>query len=144
MFKKALLFAVALSGLVLGVSQAQAGYGYGGYGYGYSYGYNRSYHAYSYNRPYYGYSYDRPYYGYSYNRPHYDIATNDSHWGCCLFQPGRQPLSSISKTEEALASAVRASSLLSASSRQGRFRLNQCAHHPACRWRSRSKSGGIL
>ena len=74
MFKKALLFAAALSGLVLGVSQAQAGYGYGGYGHGYGYGYsyNQPYHSYSYNRPYYGYSYDRPYYGYSYNRSHYE------------------------------------------------------------------------
>src|SRR6476620_12747066 len=68
MFKKILLSAVALSGLMLFASQADAHYGYG-YGYGYSY--NRSYYGYSYNRPYYGYSYNRPYYGYSYNRPHY-------------------------------------------------------------------------
>jgi hypothetical protein len=37
MFKKILLSAVALSGLVLGVSQAEAGYGYGYGGYGYHY-----------------------------------------------------------------------------------------------------------
>jgi hypothetical protein len=48
MLKKILLSAVALSGLVLGVSQAEAHYGYGGYGYGYShyqphYSYNYSY-----------------------------------------------------------------------------------------------------
>jgi hypothetical protein len=36
MFKKILLSAVALTGLVLGASQAEAGYGYGGYGYGYN------------------------------------------------------------------------------------------------------------
>ena len=45
MFKKILLSAVALSGLVLGVSQAEAGYGYGYGGYGYHY------------RPHYRYSY---------------------------------------------------------------------------------------
>ena len=95
MFKKALLFAVALSGLVLGVSQAQAGYGYGGYGHGYSYSYNQPYHSYSYNRPYYGYSYDRPYYGYSYNRSHYRVlrlTTSSAFGGCCLFQPDGSPL----------------------------------------------------
>ena len=52
MFKKILLSAVALSGLVLGVSQAEAGYGYG-----------------------YGYSYHRPHYSYSYYRPHCYIAS---------------------------------------------------------------------
>jgi hypothetical protein len=66
MFKKILLSALALSGLMLFASQADAHYGYG-----YGYGYNRPYYGYSYNRPYYGYSYNRPYYGYSYNRPHY-------------------------------------------------------------------------
>ena len=99
MFKKALLFAVALSGLVLGVSPAQAGYGYGGHGYGYHYGHNRSYHAYSYNRPYYGYSYDRPYYGYPTTAHTTSTATNNSHRGCCLFQPGGSPYS-ISKTNK--------------------------------------------
>jgi len=51
MLKKILLSAVALSGLVLGVSQAEAGngYGYGGYGYHY-----------------------RPHYSYSYSYCHYE------------------------------------------------------------------------
>ena len=49
MFKKILLSALALSGLMLFASQADAHYGYG-----------------------YGYGYNRPYYGYSYNRSHYE------------------------------------------------------------------------
>ena len=51
MFKKILLSAVTLSGLVLGVSQAEAGYGYGYGGYGYHY---------------------RPHYSYSYSYCHYE------------------------------------------------------------------------
>ena len=49
MFKKILLSAVALTGLVLGASQAEAGYGYGGY----------------------GYNHYRPHYSYSYSYCHY-------------------------------------------------------------------------
>jgi hypothetical protein len=56
MFKKILLSAAALSGLVLFASQAEAGYGYG-YGYGYSY-----------HRPHYSYSYYQPH-CYSVSRP---------------------------------------------------------------------------
>ncbi len=52
MFKKILLTAAALSGLMLAASQAQAGYGYG-YGYGYGgYGHHHSnYYNYSYYQP---------------------------------------------------------------------------------------------
>jgi hypothetical protein len=51
MFKKILLSAVALTGLVLGASQAEAGYGYGYGGY--------------------GYNHYRPHYSYSYSYCHY-------------------------------------------------------------------------
>jgi hypothetical protein len=53
MFKKILLSAAALSGLVLFASQADAHYGYGGYGYGYGH----------------------PHYSYSYYQPHCYTAT---------------------------------------------------------------------
>jgi predicted GNAT superfamily acetyltransferase len=49
MFKKILLSAVALTGLVLGASQAEASYGCGGY----------------------GYNHYRPHYSYSYSYCHY-------------------------------------------------------------------------
>lgn len=49
MFKKILLSAAALSGLVLFASQAEAhGYGYGSYGYGH---YRPVYRTYSYHQP---------------------------------------------------------------------------------------------
>ena len=49
MFKKILLSAAALSGLVLFASQAEAGYGYG-YGYGHHH-YKPHYRSYSYYKP---------------------------------------------------------------------------------------------
>ena len=49
MFKKILLSAAALSGLVLCASQAEAGYGYG-YGHGH-HNYKPYYRSYSYHRP---------------------------------------------------------------------------------------------
>ena len=50
MFKKILLTAAALSGLMLAASQAEAGYGYGGYG-GNGYGHRSHGYSYSYNQP---------------------------------------------------------------------------------------------
>jgi hypothetical protein len=52
MFKKILLSAVALSGLMLGASQADAHYGYG-YGYGYGYSHYQPHYSYSYSQCYY-------------------------------------------------------------------------------------------